>query len=444
MSKIFTSYSRKDTQTVDKIVADVEKTGIDMWVDRSDIEAGDTWRVQIVEAIDACPAFVLMLSPSSAASDNVRREIDLAQDAKRKTFIVMLDPVKPLPPTIRYQLIGQQVIDVSKIGLDPAIAQLTEVLQEHLKTVVPAPETRQVEIVIQGIDVSAFSDEKKAQLLDFLAQMSNADRSQLKIEKVTAGSVHAFVKMPARAAYQVKTHALNRDPRFKKLGIVSVRLDGNQNYVNIEQGALTPNAVTKSAPAKPAPRFGKILLGVLTVGVLLGAVLAGPKVVAPLLATATPTPTSTPTATFTPTITFTPTNTFTPIATFTPTLTPTITPTVNAEPNAAVRVIEANFSEITACTGTVFTVYAADPEGIVRVYVEFSVAYYAPDFSKPDQVLELTPTAPDTWSAPFEDKVSTAGLVTYWRILVEDKNGAISEYYVDGKTSFYSPNTNCR
>ena len=62
MSHTFISYSRRDTELVDNFVASLQKAGLDIWLDREDIKAGNSWRVQIVEAIDDCDAFVLMLS----------------------------------------------------------------------------------------------------------------------------------------------------------------------------------------------------------------------------------------------------------------------------------------------------------------------------------------------------------------------------------------------
>src|SRR5512145_2963079 len=94
MAQVLTSYSRRDTETVDTIVAKMAQAGSSVWIDREAIKAGNTWRVQIVQAIDTCNAFVLMLSPNSAASDNVRKEIDLAQDSGRTLFVVMLEPLK--------------------------------------------------------------------------------------------------------------------------------------------------------------------------------------------------------------------------------------------------------------------------------------------------------------------------------------------------------------
>jgi hypothetical protein len=80
MGHVFVSYSRRNKEFVDNIVTDLEKVGLSVWIDREDIKAGKSWRVQIVEAIDTCDAFILMLSSYSALSENVQKEIDLAQD----------------------------------------------------------------------------------------------------------------------------------------------------------------------------------------------------------------------------------------------------------------------------------------------------------------------------------------------------------------------------
>ena len=133
MAQVFTSYSRRDTETVDTIVEKMSQAGISVWIDRSEIKAGNTWRVQIVKAIDTSQAFLLMLSPNSAASVNVRREIDLSFDSERKIFAMMLNPVRPIPAEIRYQLAGLQFIDARMVGFDKAVDQLIETLTEYLK-----------------------------------------------------------------------------------------------------------------------------------------------------------------------------------------------------------------------------------------------------------------------------------------------------------------------
>ena len=352
MAQVFTSYSRRDTQLVDQIAEKMTGAGITVWIDRADIEAGDNWRVQIVRAIRTCPAFVLMLSPSSAASDNVRKEIDLSQGSERPIFAVMLQKVQPIPDEISYQLAGLQFIDVEKIGLDEAVDQLIATLKRFLATVEPVeePVTQQVELVIQGIDLKALTAEKQQQLLDFMASLTSADRSQLQIAKITAGSVHVFVDMPILPAYELLTLALNRDPRFKELGIVSLRMAGDTKYVNVSAGKLTPVAAVGPLMAlwlKIPALFGPVLgatvgkaltlclaaVVVAAIGFVVPRALTPPSVPSPThtavsteTATLLPASTATGTATQLPTSTATGTVTAMPTTTATATVTPSFTP----------------------------------------------------------------------------------------------------------------------
>src|SRR6266542_1960323 len=102
MGHIFVSYSRRDQEIVERFVGMMESAGMSVWIDRQKIKPGKLWRTQIVQAIDTCDGFVLLLSTNSATSDNVRRELDLAHDSGRSIFVMMLEPVK-LPAEIRYQ-----------------------------------------------------------------------------------------------------------------------------------------------------------------------------------------------------------------------------------------------------------------------------------------------------------------------------------------------------
>src|SRR5215216_1753941 len=103
MSHVFISYSRRDSEAVDQIVTRLEAENFTVWLDREDIHGGDLWREAIVEAVDNAYAFVLMLSPSSAASDNVRKEVDLAEGAGKALLPTLLAQTQ-LPARLRYQL----------------------------------------------------------------------------------------------------------------------------------------------------------------------------------------------------------------------------------------------------------------------------------------------------------------------------------------------------
>jgi len=126
MAQVFISYSRRDITIVDNIINHLQNAGIDVWVDRSGIQAGELWRSQIVEAIAKASAFVLILSPNSIQSDNVRKELDLAESEKRRILPVLISHVE-LPPTMRYQLAGVQMIDMAP-SFSAGIGRLIEAL----------------------------------------------------------------------------------------------------------------------------------------------------------------------------------------------------------------------------------------------------------------------------------------------------------------------------
>ena len=111
MSHVFVSYSRKDSETVDHIVARLDEDKFDTWIDREEIHGGDLWREEIVEAIDNAYAFVLMLSPDSVASDNVRKEVDLSEQAGKALVPLLLAPTQ-LPSAFRYPLAGSNGLNI--------------------------------------------------------------------------------------------------------------------------------------------------------------------------------------------------------------------------------------------------------------------------------------------------------------------------------------------
>jgi hypothetical protein len=310
MGRVFISYSRKDREPVDKIYQSMTKEGLDAWLDRQDIKAGSLWKKEIVMAIDSCPAFVLMLSPNSAASDNVRREIDLARDSERTILPLLLDPVNtPLPPLIRSQLENLQPIDAVKLGFQDAVGELIRSVRgqvEKLQALVE-PALRKVEVVLKGESPQTFTPEKQSQLLDGLAPIAGAAPSQMTVTDLAPGSLHVFVEMPADAAYELKTQALNRDRRFKDLRVVSLRLAGNRQFINTSLGLLTATATLTlwqslwlRTPALLARILGMTLGKVLTIALVVvlaaGVAVAAPSVgslLAPV-ATLTPTPTAAP------------------------------------------------------------------------------------------------------------------------------------------------------
>ena len=64
MSKdIFISYSRRDQEFVTRLAGDLDAQVAGVWFDQSAIQAGEKWHDEIMEGINECKAFILILSP---------------------------------------------------------------------------------------------------------------------------------------------------------------------------------------------------------------------------------------------------------------------------------------------------------------------------------------------------------------------------------------------
>jgi TIR domain len=166
MRHIFVSYSRVDDEAVDQIVARLEQDGFIVWIDREEIKAGELWQEAIVQAVDKAYAFVLMLSPGSAISDNVRKEVDLAESAKKELVPVLLAPVE-VPANLRYQLAGLQEIEYYR---DPEAkySELVEALRSHQQTVssYQTPKLLDMELIMGNLKISMFGSDKQEGLLN--------------------------------------------------------------------------------------------------------------------------------------------------------------------------------------------------------------------------------------------------------------------------------------
>lgn len=107
--KIFLSYSRRDGQFTQQLARDLRQKGYSTWLDVGDIVAGELWRREIVDGIENCAAFVIILSSNSIRSENVVKELSLAESSNKKIFPVLLEEVD-IPKEMKYQIAGVQLV----------------------------------------------------------------------------------------------------------------------------------------------------------------------------------------------------------------------------------------------------------------------------------------------------------------------------------------------
>lgn len=85
---VFISYSRKDTEVMEKVYRTLQDANLSVWVDQK-LEPGErSWRRAVEKAIDNASCIVLILTPDAKGSEWVEAELDYAQTQNKKIFCV--------------------------------------------------------------------------------------------------------------------------------------------------------------------------------------------------------------------------------------------------------------------------------------------------------------------------------------------------------------------
>ena len=85
-ASVFISYSRRNRPFAERLYFDLNRAGLDVWLDLSDIPPGADFEQRILPAIAERSHLVLLASPDAADSEWVRREVSEAR-SQHKTVI---------------------------------------------------------------------------------------------------------------------------------------------------------------------------------------------------------------------------------------------------------------------------------------------------------------------------------------------------------------------
>ncbi len=92
---IFLSYSSEDKNVADAVCAGLENQGIRCWIAPRDVSPGQDWAATIVDAIEDCRIFVIILSSSSNNSSQVLREVERAVNAGKIVIPFRIEDLVP-------------------------------------------------------------------------------------------------------------------------------------------------------------------------------------------------------------------------------------------------------------------------------------------------------------------------------------------------------------
>jgi hypothetical protein len=103
MSRVFISHSTRDRAFVEDIlVPALHSYGLETWYSKNDIQAADRWERSILNGLESCDWFLIVLSPNSAKSDWVADELHWAMSNRHGRIVpVMIEACNPYDFHIR-------------------------------------------------------------------------------------------------------------------------------------------------------------------------------------------------------------------------------------------------------------------------------------------------------------------------------------------------------
>ncbi len=127
---VFVSYASVDRDRVLPIIDRLEAVGVKTWIDRDGIHGGANYALEIAEAIEHASAMLIMCSPASLASRNVKQEIALGWRFDRPYLPLLLEMVE-IPKDVAYWLEASQWIEVLDHSTETWLANVADALKRH-------------------------------------------------------------------------------------------------------------------------------------------------------------------------------------------------------------------------------------------------------------------------------------------------------------------------
>ena len=102
--RVFLSYSAADEHFAKQLASELARRGCEVWDPGAELFPGDNWAERIGEALKQSKAMVVLLSPDSAKSEWVRRDIEYALGSTNyagRVFPVLVRPTEEFPWILR-------------------------------------------------------------------------------------------------------------------------------------------------------------------------------------------------------------------------------------------------------------------------------------------------------------------------------------------------------
>jgi TolB-like protein/Tfp pilus assembly protein PilF len=136
---VFISYASQDAAVASTVVKALERSGVACWIAPRDVTPGAFYADEIVHAIDAAKAIVLILSKNAADSQHVLREVEHAASKRHPVVSLRVDQA-PLPAGLGYFLNTSQWLDASGGEIARSMPKLIAAVRVAIQAPVVTPE----------------------------------------------------------------------------------------------------------------------------------------------------------------------------------------------------------------------------------------------------------------------------------------------------------------
>jgi TolB-like protein/Flp pilus assembly protein TadD len=135
---VFISYASQDTAVADAVVEALERNGLQCWIAPRDVTPGASYAGQIIHAIDAVKASVLILTQDAASSPHVLREVERAASKRHPIVSLRIDQA-PLPADFEYFLNTSHWLDTTARDMGRALPKLVAAVRVALQAPAVTP-----------------------------------------------------------------------------------------------------------------------------------------------------------------------------------------------------------------------------------------------------------------------------------------------------------------
>jgi hypothetical protein len=125
--RTFISYSRVNKEFAIKLAQELKSDNFPIWLDQFDIPTGARWDNELENALRDCEIFLIILTPASIASENVKDEIGYAIDHGKSILPVLLEACE-----IPLRLRRFQYVDFTQKSYNDGVESAKQLLETYI------------------------------------------------------------------------------------------------------------------------------------------------------------------------------------------------------------------------------------------------------------------------------------------------------------------------